>query len=341
LNNAADKPSFHTFILLKESYAKLGLFDRALAAIQCALRLRPEDGELADEYKRLSAELTVARGKYDIEGDFRQSIKDRQMQEKLQSQDAIVKTEDFRLQAIIDAKVDYDAEPTLPKNIYKLAAALSEMEDERFVNEAIFMLEAAYKSKSDFSFMERAGLIRIQMIGRLVREAKEAAESKPLERQCRANVERLQKMLCDVKKEHFRLCVQNYPTNLQAKYEYGNCLLENKQYDEAIPLFQESQRDPRHKISALGKIGLCFYMKGWYSDAIDILNQAIQSYEILDDDTAKELRYNLGRSLEANGGEDKALEIYRKIAQIDFAYKDVRQRVDQLRKKQSGSQPQP
>jgi tetratricopeptide (TPR) repeat protein len=127
--------------------------------------------------------------------------------------------------------------------------------------------------------------------------------------------------------------VENYPTNLQVKYEYANALLENKQCDDAIPLFQEAQRDPRHKIAAMDRIGLCFYLKGWYTDAIDVFNQAVEAYELQDDDMAKDLRYNLGRSLEANGEEEKALEIYRKIAQLDFGYKDIRQRVDSLRKK--------
>jgi hypothetical protein len=44
------------------------------------------------------------------------------------------------------------------------------------------------------------------------------------------------------------------------------------------------------------------------------------------------LRYNLARSLEEQGKRAEALDIYRKIAQIDFGFKDVSQRVDRLRK---------
>jgi tetratricopeptide (TPR) repeat protein len=131
--------------------------------------------------------------------------------------------------------------------------------------------------------------------------------------------------------EHYGLCVRNYPTDLKAKYEYAVRLVRNKRYDEAIPLLQEAQRDPRHKIPAMDKIGLCFFMKGWFADATDIFTQAIDSYEIKDDDIAKELRYNLGRCFEEQGEKGKALEIYRKIAQLDFGYKDVSQRVDKLR----------
>jgi len=96
-------------------------------------------------------------------------------------------------------------------------------------------------------------------------------------------------------------------------------------------MFQEAQKDPRHKISAMDKIGLCFFMKGWFTDSIDVFTQAIETYKIQDDNIAKELRYNLACSYEEQGDTEKALEIYRKIAQLDFAFKDVHQRVDKLR----------
>ena len=96
-------------------------------------------------------------------------------------------------------------------------------------------------------------------------------------------------------------------------------------------MFQEAQRDPRHKISAMDKIGLCFFMKGWFTDAIDIFARAIDSYEIKDDSVAKELRYNLARSYQEQGDTEKAMELYHRIAQLDFAYKDVRRQIDKLR----------
>ncbi len=75
-------------------------------------------------------------------------------------------------------------------------------------------------------------------------------------------------------------------------------------------------------------------MKGWLSDAIDVFTKALESHELRDDATGKELRYNLALAYEQQGDSEKALEIYRKIAQFDFAYKDVSQRVDKLRESQ-------
>jgi len=330
-NNAAKKPSVQTYILLKNCYATLGEFDKAIVACQRAVRLRPDDGDLAEDFKNLSAELTMARGKYDTESDFRESIKDRQEQEKLHAQSSVVKTDDYRISAVEDARKKLARDPYLPMNIFNLAEALSDLENDKAENEAIELLKNTYKARDDFSFKQRAGLLRIRQLRRKIREAKAALDANPNNGQARTKVEELIAQLNNTEMEHFRLCMENYPTDLQTKFEYAIRLVRSKRYNEAIPLLQEAQKDPRRKIASMNMMGFCFFMKGWLPDAIDIFTQAIDSYEIKEDAIAKELRYNLARAYEEQGDTQKALEIYRKLAQFDFAYRDVSQRVDKLR----------
>jgi len=225
----------------------------------------------------------------------------------------------------------------VPANIFSLAEALSDMENDQAENDAISLLENTYKAKKDFSFQQRAGLLRIKQFRRKIREAKTALETNPDDAQAKTELEELSRQLGKTELGHYRLCVENYPTDLHAKYEYGVRLVDNEQYNEAIPLFQEAQRDPRRKIAAMNKIGYCFFVKGWLADAIDVFTKAMDSYEIKDDAVGKELRYNLGRAYEQQGDAEKALEVYRKIAQLDFAFKDVSQRVDRLRNKSTSA----
>ena len=182
-------------------------------------------------------------------------------------------------------------------------------------------------STRDFSFKQRAGEIKINQLKRHVRLSRRNGESKE-------KIAELSEQLNQAQLEHWREVIENYPTNVQAKYEYADKLLANGKYDEAIPLFQEAQGDPRRRILAMGKIGVCFFLKGWTKDAMEVFQQAMDSYEMKDDAIAKDLQYNLGLCYEKQGDKDKALEIYRKIAQVDFGYRDVGKRVDRLR--QSG-----
>jgi tetratricopeptide (TPR) repeat protein len=338
-NNAVEKPSLQTYLLLKDSYSALGQHDKALAACQRASHMRPEDKDLMDECKNLSAELTMSKGKYDVDGDFRQSIRDQETQAKLYAQDRVIKTQDYRVLAVEDARAAYAREPEQPKNVFNLAEVLADLETDEAENEAVQLLEDAYVSRHNFNFKERAGLLTIRQLKRKLREVRKQLEAQPKDAEAKTQKAQLTARLNDTELEHYRLCVENYPTDLAAKYEYGLRLLQNKRYNEAIPLFQEAQKDPRRKISSMDKVGSCFFLKGWYADAVDVFTQAIEAHEIKDDALAKELRYNLARAYEEQGRNEKALEIYRKIAQLDFGYKDVSARVDRLRAASDGSDP--
>ena len=48
---------------------------------------------------------------------------------------------------------------------------------------------------------------------------------------------------------------------------------------------------------------------------------------------AKDVRYDLGLAFETKGDLPKAIEFFEEIMSVDIGYKDVSQRVDDLRKK--------
>ncbi len=323
-NAGNEKPSLAAYILIKEAYESIGKFEKAAAACYQALKMKPDDDEIGDEYKRLSAEVTVAKGKYDTGDNFRKAVKDIEQQEMLVAKDGVVKSDVFRNSIIESARADVIKHPDSISSILNLANALAELESDDPENEAIKILEDAYVAKMDFSLKKRAGEIYITQLRRKLRKA--IAANQPTEA-----VTALKSKLNEALLEHWRLSVQNYPTDLAAKYEYGLVLLENEHFDEAIPLFQHAQNDPRRKVLAMSKTGLCFYKKGWLNDAIDIFLRAIEAHEIKDDAIGKELSYNLGLCYQQQGQNDKALEVFRKIAQVDFGYRDVGSRVQQLR----------
>ncbi len=330
-NRALERPSLQTFLLLKDSYAAIEEYAKAVSACGYACRLKPDDAALADDFKNLTANPTMQKGKYEGAGSFSQSIKDRESQEKFQMQQAVVKSVDHRQQAIAEARQVLAADNS-PQNIFRLADTLTELQTDEADNDAIKLLNDSFEQFKDFTFKRRSGEILLRMLRRNIRKARVSLEKHPSNKNARDAFAETTNQLLTAELEHFRLCMENYPTDLRLKYEYGVRLMRNQRYDEAIPYLQEARKEPRHRISAMNKIGLCFFMKGWFSDAVDILKQAIEEYEIKDNDIAKDLRYNLARSYEQQGNAEESLELYRKIAQLDYAFKDVRARVDRLRK---------
>jgi tetratricopeptide (TPR) repeat protein len=169
----------------------------------------------------------------------------------------------------------------------------------------------------------RIGDIRIRQLSRQRRAAVEAGEDQAAaelaERQLRLEL------------QEWAERAANYPTDLTIKFELGRRQLAVGDLDGAIPSFQAAQRDPRRHVQALTLMGQAFARKGWYPQAAKTFAKALE--EELPEDRLKELRYNLGDVQEKMGDLAAAQEQYSTVAMIDYNYKDVRQRLEAVRKR--------
>ncbi len=331
-NHSSDKPSFATYIMLKDAYVKMQMYTKAVAACQHALEIKPNDSALRDELRDLCASMTMEKGKYGKTEDFRDSINGRESQEQLQRQESIIKTVDYKKQAVQQARQKIQSGHVTVTNVLELADALFALETAETETEALNLLQQAYTQSKDFTFLKRTGEYRIKKLRNEIRQLTGQLQSRPDDAAVQQQMQQLTRQLDQVELEHFKKCQEHYPTDLRFKYEYGSCLLKAQQFDAAIPMFQEARKDPRLKLAAMDKIGVCFLLKGWLEDAVDIFTAALENCVNKEGSVAKDIRYNLARAYESNGEFQKALDIYRKLAQTDFSYKDVGQRIDNLRK---------
>ncbi len=333
-NMQREKPDIKTYLFVRDSYIKLGNYSRALTACQMAFQLKPKDEGLKESVRDLSAQATMQQGRYDEEdGSFTQSIRDRDQQQKMLEQGRDIQSADFKMNAIAEARKEYEADPTIPGKINKLVAALCSMEKEEYENQAVEILDKAYNELDKFSYKQKIGEIRIKQATRKIRAIQKQYKKDPGNEELKQQYAQATKALLKSELEHYRASVENYPTDMKLKYEYAVRLMKAGKYDDAIPLLQDSRSDPRHRIPSLNCIGRCFFYKEWYTDAIETFEQALEMLENMEGALGKELYYNLARSHEANENLEEALNIYRKVAQIDYNYKDARVRIDKLRKK--------
>ena len=333
-NLQIDKPSVQTYVFLRDCYKQLEEFTWAVKACTMALQLKPNDTPLNESLRDLSAQATMQEGKYDSEADFRESIKDRDAQEDLHDQELLMRSRKRQAHMIELARKEYEADPTIPGKINALVDVLCEKEIKEDEDEAIEILEKAYAQSDQFAYKKRAGEIKIKQVNRMARLLKKKLLQNNGNEQLKMKLQKTQAQALQAELDHHKLCVEKYPTDLSFKFEYGKRLLRAKKFDEAIPFFQEARRNPRHRLAALSHIGQCFFYKQWYADAVETFDQALELVENQESPLAKELRYNLGRAYEADGNFEEALKSFRRVAQIDFNYLDVKKRVDELRKKQ-------
>lgn len=335
VNRQNEKPSFQTYVFLRDIYVQIEEFSLALQACNQALQLKPNDAALDASRRDLSAQATMQRGRYDGESDFRDSVVNKDQQNKIIDSEREVQSVDSRQNAITEARQEYQADPRVPGKINKLVNALLTTEKSENEDEAITILEKAYQETQQFQHLQRAGEIKIQKANRVLRQWQEKAQAQPADTTLKSQVMRAAQQALALELDHYSLCEKNYPTEMRIKYEYGKRLMRAKKFDEAIPMFQEARSDPRYRVTSWKGIGQCFFYKEWYADAIEMFEQALGSLEDAEGAMAKELRYNLGRALEADNKINEALDCYRKVAQLEYNYLDVKNRIDALRKRQA------
>jgi tetratricopeptide (TPR) repeat protein len=317
------KPQRRVLMMLVEAYSYVEDFGLALAACQMAMQQAPGDAQLVEMYNQLSARHTIKAGRYGQEGDFTKSVKDMARQTELIQKDSMVQADSYLEQQIRRARQEYQAAPREVGKINAYVDAMLKIEDQAHEQEAINVLRRAHEETGAYQFKMRVGDIRLRQEDHKQRQLVESGDQEAAARHAK------ERLALEI--EEFIERAANYPTDLGIKYELGVRYFRAGNYDEAIGALQKAKADPRRQLQALNYMGLAFARKGWLPEAVQTFEQTLQAE--LTEDQDKSIRYNLGDVYEQMGKLEQANEQFSKVAQMDFTFKDVRHRVEAVRKK--------
>src|SRR6185312_3922385 len=189
-----------------------------------------------------AAKHTMNKGKYGVAKSFRDSIRDQELQDKLLESEKDVHTIDALERAIHDAEDAYEAEPEDASKFTKYIDALRRPEKDQHDNTAVKLLDQWYEKTNQFKWRQRIGEIRIAQLGRqesaLRREA-EAAKNNPNYQDLLQQLKEFRVSKVKTEMEEYRLVLQHYPNDSNAKYQIAFRLFQLGQFQEAIPAFQQ------------------------------------------------------------------------------------------------------
>ncbi|MDB5328492.1 MAG: hypothetical protein JWM57_4061 [Phycisphaerales bacterium] len=330
-NIDSGKPEIGKFLALKDAYMRLGNWQFAVDAAQYALRMRPQDMDLAAEVKNLSAQQTMKAGNYGQGGSFRESVKNSDEQQRLMNEDKDIRSVDALTAMIIEARKQHHAEPNEPGKITKLVDALMKTEQSEYENEAIEVLDSAYKRLNAFRYRFAISRIKLQQLKRMDRSLREEIAKNPKDEEARKTYIEFTKDRNEEELKEFTLAAENYPTDLSFKYEMARRLIALGQYTEAIPLLQQAVADAKLRVDGTTELGKAFLNADFVDEAVDTLHGLTESYQGVGDTKAKQIWYWYARALEKRGDKPDAIKGYSKITMWDFNFLDVQARIKRLR----------
>jgi len=288
------------------------------------LRETPNDGELNQALKDLSARKTLDQGGYAAleggEGSYRDILKDKQQAVSLEQEKRVVKTEDVAERLIGEYEARLQTEP----NNLKLVRQLAEL----YAQKKQFARSLALYDRVKNSEMGNDPSLERSVADTIVRrfdyqlEQLDPAAADYTEQSAKLQAEKLNFQVTECQKR-----VEKYPTDLAIRFEMGQLYFQTGKINEAIAEFQKAQQNPHKRLVAMSCLAQCFAKKKMFDLAARTLQNAIKE-KIVFDDEKKDLVYNLGSVLESMGKKEEAIEQFKLIYEMDAGYKDVAAKMD-------------
>lgn len=139
------------------------------------------------------------------------------------------------------------------------------------------------------------------------------------------------KKLLDMRHQEYNRRLKVNPNNAEARYSLGELFYSIKSYDKAIQQFQRSATDANLSFKSCEYLGHCFKIKGLYDMAINEYNNAYEKPGVKTNDQLNVLN-EIGNCYVEVEKIPEALDIFKKILKIDFGYKDIASKVEELQK---------
>lgn len=293
---------------------------RALEYYERALEADPRDRDALKARKDLAAEAALSTARYDEVGHSREQIVDQgeaaaaERKKRLHLSQDELREELARLEErFAESSSDVDL-------MVEMAGVHEKLRDPEA---ALDLVERALTYRKDsLDLRTRASQLRVKTLKKAVARADKAGDTE--------EADRLEAELRAVELDELRSRIELVPGDAELRLELGRTLLRQGSFDEAASELQKAVRDPRLAAEARALLARCWQEKGFldlakneYARALDGVPEA--------GERAREILYNLGAIAEAEGNPDEARTFYSRVFEVDIGYRDVAQKMEQLR----------
>ncbi|MSU56702.1 MAG: hypothetical protein EXS35_00715 [Pedosphaera sp.] len=287
-------------------------------------RAMPNDPELGQAVKNLSARRTLGEGGYDKiaggQGSYRDILRNEEEAKSLEQENRVQKTEDNALK-LID---EYEARlKTEPDNL-KLARSLAELyTSKKNFGRALALYDVVKKSEmgNDPSLDGAIAQTKSRRFDHQI-ETLDPAAPDHAERVAQLTAEKAAFQTAECQRR-----VEKFPTDMAIRFEMGVLYFQAGKIGEAIAEFQKARNNPHKKSPAMNYLAQCYAKRKMFDLAAKTLQEAIKEKLVFDEEKM-DLIYNLCAVLESMGKKEEAFEQLKLIYEVDSGYKDVGPRVE-------------
>jgi tetratricopeptide (TPR) repeat protein len=311
---------------LAKTYTTLTRHDLARGIYERILQQNPNDFEAQRGLKNATAQGAMQGGGWEDQGsDFRSKLKDEKEAVALEQASRVVKAEDMIENLIQESLAKLKADPTSPVIRRELGKLYGQKGD---YDESLKHLEELFNSEAgaDPTLEKEINEVRQKRVFDKIEVKRKQLHATPSDTTLQSELAALEQEFDQLQLKDAISIVEKYPNDLMYRYDLGVLYMKTGDIQNAIEQFQKSIGQPQRRVASLNYLGQCFQQLDLHDLAIDQYAKAIEELPLMDG-LKKEITYNLAAAYEAIGDMDKALTEYKKIAAIDFGFRDVRAKI--------------
>ena len=304
--------------------ADAGEVSRAEKILSDLQRLMPNDNDVTQALKNISARKTLEKGGYEAlaegTGSYRDILKDKQEAAMLEQQNRQVQPEDKAELLIREYESRLEAEPNNLKMLRNLA--------ELYTQKKKYDLALGYYERIKTSDIGAdASLDRAIADTRMRKFEHQISHLDPNGPDYAEKTSQLEAEKQAYQLEECRKRSERFPTDLAIRFELAELYFKLGKIGDAIQEFQRAQANPHKRVASMNFLAQCYAKRKMFDLAARTFESALKEKNVFDEEK-KELVYNYGGVLEQMGKREEAVKQLQEIYAVDIGYKDVAARVD-------------
>lgn len=308
---------------LARLHEKLGNLIQAINHWQMVYKADPADIEAHHRAKDLAASETITRGNYE-EALGGESMTRPSIPKAAKSDEGPTNPLEREVQAI---RQRIATAPTRAAGYLQLAAVYRR--DNLLDQARTILQEGLGPTGNDFQLTFELAELDLEPFRQNLALAEKKFKSDPKNEDLRKLRHRLKKEINSRELELYRAKAERYPTDLSHRFEVGRRLFKLGQLEEAIKELQAARGDQRVMWKSLWHLGRCFKGRNNWPLARRNFEEALQVLPPGEENTRKEILYQLATGCADNGDVSTALELGNELANLDFAFKDIGKLLDE------------
>jgi tetratricopeptide (TPR) repeat protein len=320
--NPKDTKTLHW---LAQTYMALKKPDTAREIYERILQLNPNDFEAQRGVQHATAQGAMQQGRWDEATSYRDVIKDKDEAVALEQASRVVRAEDMTENLIRENLVKLQSDPDNPvlqRELGRLYAQKGNFDAALGFLEKLLAAEAG----GDPTLEREIADIKIKRLEAQIEQKRKQLAAQPGNTTLREAIATLETERDRQLLDNARALVERYPNDLNYRYDLAVLYLKVGDIENAVTQFQKAVGQPQKRVASLNYLGQCYLQMGLPDMAVDAFNEALKDLPMMDA-LKKEITYNLAAAYEGMGETEKAIAEYKKIAAVDFGFRDVRAKI--------------